>query len=410
MRVAFLTQDLQLSGGVGVVVEHASQLARHHGFDVSLVLTAEQAQPDWAFRGLEHLHVVPLADAVAMRFDVALSTWWETADSLFELDAARYASFVQSLEDRFYLPEEPERMAAALTLDLPVRFITEARWIARALEGLQPGNRALLVRNGIAKDVFASPAAAPVALNGPLRILVEGSATIAFKGIPEALAATSQMNEERVVTLVTPDRESDIPPGADHVIRAVPHAEMARLYAEHDVVLKLSRVEGMFGPPLEGFHMGATCVVGPVTGHEEYVRHGVNGLVVDWDDPRGTARALDLLARDRAYLHQLRVGALATARAWPSWEQSGAFMALALRRIAAEEPPSPRMTGRRLVRDFQANLANGQRLTIDHTITSTVLKELREQNAYKTGLFLRGIFLKLTAPARRMRWWLRSRG
>ncbi|MCW3007904.1 MAG: glycosyltransferase family 4 protein, partial [Solirubrobacterales bacterium] len=355
MRVAFLTQDLQLSGGVGVVVEHASQLARHHGFDVSLVLTAEQAQPDWAFRGLEHLHVVPLADAAAMRFDVALSTWWETADSLFELDAARYASFVQSLEDRFYLPEEPERMAAALTLDLPVRFITEARWIARALEGLQPGNRALLVRNGIAKDVFASPAAPPVALNGPLRILVEGSATIAFKGIPEALAATSQMNEERVVTLVTPDRESDIPPGADHVIRAVPHAEMARLYAEHDVVLKLSRVEGMFGPPLEGFHMGATCVVGPVTGHEEYVRHGVNGLVVDWDDPRGTARALDLLARDRAYLHQLRVSALATARAWPSWEQSGAFMALALRRIAAEDPPSPRMTGRRLVRDFQAN-------------------------------------------------------
>jgi hypothetical protein len=413
MRVAFLTQDLQLSGGVGVVVEHASQLARHHGFDVSLVLTAEQAQPDWAFRGLEHLHVVPLADAASMRFDVALSTWWETADSLFELDAARYASFVQSLEDRFYLPEEPERMAAALTLDLPVRFVTEARWIARALDALRggrDGDRALFVRNGIAKDVFASPAAVPVALRGPLRILIEGSATIAFKGIPEALAATTQMTQERTVTLITPDRESDIPPGADRIIRAVPHAEMARLYAEHDVVLKLSRVEGMFGPPLEGFHMGATCVVSPVTGYDEYVRHGVNGLVVDWDDPRGTARALDLLAKDRALLHGLRVGALATARAWPSWEQSGAFMALALKRIAAEEPPSPRMTGRRLVRDFQANLAAGQRLTIDHTITSTVLKELREQNAYKTGLFLRGIFLKATGPARRVRWWLKSRG
>ena len=71
-------------------------------------------------------------------------------------------------------------------------------------------------------------------------------------------------------------------------------------------MLKLSRVEGMFGPPLEGFHMGATCVVTAVTGHEEYVEHGVNGLVVDWDDPRGTARALDLLARDRALLHCLR--------------------------------------------------------------------------------------------------------
>jgi glycosyltransferase involved in cell wall biosynthesis len=413
VRVAFLTQDLQLSGGVGVVVEHASQLARRHGFDVSIVLTRDQAEPDWAFRGLEHLHVVPLADAIGRTYDVAVSTWWETADYLFDLDAHRYASFVQSLEDRFYLPEEPERMAAALTLDLPVRFVTEARWIARALEALQPGNRALLVRNGIAKDVFGAPAAAPVALHGPLRVLVEGSARIGFKGVREALEATTAMNEERVVTLVTPDRDEDeldepLPP-ADRVVRAVPHAEMARLYSEHDVVLKLSRVEGMFGPPLEGFHRGATCVVTPVTGHEEYVRHGVNGMVVDWDDVRGTARTLDLLARDRALLHQLRTGAVATARAWPSWEQAGGFMALALRRIAAEPPPAPRIAGRRLVRDFQANLAVGQRLTIDHTITSTVLLEVREQNAYKVGLWLRGVFLKLTAPVRRVRWWLRTR-
>ena len=54
-------------------------------------------------------------------------------------------------------------------------------------------------------------------------------------------------------------------------------------------MLKLSRVEGMFGPPLEGFHMGATCVVTAVTGHEEYVEHGENGLVVEWDDPAGSA-------------------------------------------------------------------------------------------------------------------------
>ena len=89
---------------------------------------------------------------------------------------------------------------------------------------------------------------------------------------------------------------------------------MAELYADTDVVLKLSSVEGMFGPPLEGFHRGATCVVTPVTGHEEYVEHGYNGLLTDWDDLRGTARQLDLLARDRALLHFLRTNALETAR------------------------------------------------------------------------------------------------
>ena len=84
-------------------------------------------------------------------------------------------------------------------------------------------------------------------------------------------------------------------------------------------------------------------------------------------------------------------------------------MALALRRIAAEPPPSPQAVGRRLVRDLQANLAVSQRLTIDHTITSGVLKDLREQNAYKVGVWLRGAFLRLSAPVRRVRWWLRSR-
>ena len=113
------------------------------------------------------------------------------------------------------------------------------------------------------------------------------------------------------------------------------------------MLLKLSRVEGMFGPPLEAFHKGATCVVTPVTGHDEYVVHGENGLVVDWDDPPGTTRALDLLARDRALLHRLRCGALATARAWPSWEQQGQVMAAALLALRREPPPDAARVRRR---------------------------------------------------------------
>ena len=91
------------------------------------------------------------------------------------------------------------------------------------------------------------------------------------------------------------------------------------LMAHTDVVLKLSRVEGMSGPPLEGFHRGATCILTPVTGHDEYLQHGWNGLLTGWDDPDGTARQLDLLARDRHLLHFLRTNAAATARAWPGW-------------------------------------------------------------------------------------------
>lgn len=356
MRVAFLVNDLKLSGGVGVVVEHAHQLTRRHGFDVTIVLAREQDVPEWRHRGLTDVAVLGLPAARQERFDVAVATWWETTYVLFELRADRYAYFVQSLEDRFYRPDDPDRLGASLTHDLPIALLTEARWIAETLEAIRPGTRVHYVRNGIAKDVFAGPESVPAAPAGPLRILVEGSPDVWFKGVGDALAAAAAMDEDHHVTLVT--GEGSPPDGArvDRVLGSVAHADMAGIYAESDVVLKLSRVEGMYGPPLEGFHMGATTVTTAVTGHEEYVHHGWNGLVVEWDDERGTARALDLLARDRSLLHFLRHNALATASGWPSWEQQGTVMAAALRAIHRAPPPPGTASAGSLLADVRAGM------------------------------------------------------
>jgi hypothetical protein len=150
------------------------------------------------------------------------------------------------------------------------------------------------------------------------------------------------MRVEHEVTLVSPEPPpAEIANGVDRVLGPLGHDRMPAVYSEADVVLKLSRVEGVFGPPLEAFHRGATCVVWPVTGHDEYVRHRVNGIVAEWDDIPGTARWLDLLATDRDLLSRLRQGALDTARDWPSWEASAELMAAALREIATgPEPPS----------------------------------------------------------------------
>jgi glycosyltransferase involved in cell wall biosynthesis len=261
------------------------------------------------------------------------------------------------MEERFYGPGDPARMTATLTHDLPLGYITEARWIAEQLRARRRRPRVFYVRNGIDKAVF-TPAPMPPTPNvdQPLRILIEGSPAVALKGVNDALAATHGMREPRVVTLVSPDANAANGAAADRVVGPLRPPEMARAYADCDVVLKLSRVEGMFGPPLEGFHLGATCVVTPVTGHEEFVVDGWNGVVVNWDDERGTSRTLDLLARDRSYLHELRVNALATARAWPSSRQAAAVMALALRRIRAEPSPDPSGVAERLAADALASM------------------------------------------------------
>jgi glycosyltransferase involved in cell wall biosynthesis len=357
VKVAFLVNDLQLSGGVGVIVQHARQLSMIEGWDVTLVLVREEEGPSWhGYEHLPHLHVRSREQALSEHYDVAVATWWETTFTLFELSAERYAYFVQSLEDRFYHHDEAERLGAGLTLDLPVAFITEAQWIADTLAGLRPDAPCYLVRNGIDKDVFTPLEQVTPSTTGPLRVLIEGSPTAWFKHVHDAIDAAAAMREPRHVTVVCGDREALGDVVADEIVGPLSHREMAELYGRTDVVLKLSSVEGMFGPPLEGFHRGATCVVTPVTGHEEYVEHNFNGLITHWDDLRGTARQLDLLARDRELLHFLRSNALETARAWPSWEQTNQFMAAALLAIRREDPPGAAAGAAHLLADLRGGL------------------------------------------------------
>jgi glycosyltransferase involved in cell wall biosynthesis len=356
VKVAFLVNDLQLSGGIGVVVQHAQQLARWHGFDVALVLVREQEDPHWVYEPLEHLHVLSLPQASEEHFDVAIATWWETTFSLFDVPAERYAYFVQSLEDRFYQPDAAERLGSALTLDLPVAFITEASWIAETLRELRPDALCMLVRNGIDKRIFAVPEHVDVRLGEPLRVLVEGNPRSWFKHVHDAIDAAGAMREPHHLTVVCGDREGLGEVAADRVVGPLTPDEMAALYGDSDVLLKLSSVEGMFGPPLEAFHRGATCVTTPVTGHDEYVEHGWNALICDWDDLNGTARALDLLARDRGLLHFLRSNALHTARGWPDWHQQGALMALALRRIRSAPAPGGAGPAHALMSDLASGM------------------------------------------------------
>lgn len=357
MKVAFLVNDLQLSGGVGVVVQHARRLNALGGWDITLVLVREEEGASWhGYDYLPDLRVLSRQEALSERFDVAIATWWETTFTLFELSAARHVYFVQSLEDRFYRHDEAGRLGAALTLDLPVTFITEASWIQQTLAGLRPDAPCYIVRNGIDKDVFPPLEHAPVNTTGPLRVLIEGSPSSWFKHVHDAIYAAAAMREPHHVTVICDDRQALGEVVADEIVGPLSHRAMAAAYEQSDVVLKLSSVEGMFGPPLEGFHRGTTCVVTPVTGHDEYVEHGWNGLLTDWDDLRGTARQLDLLARDRELLHFLRSNALETARAWPSWEQASQFMASALLAIAREPAPEFHAATARLLADLRGGI------------------------------------------------------
>ena len=320
MRVAFVLPDLSRSGGVGVVLEHARRLEADHGFDMELVTPAE---------------------ARGRRCDVAIATWWTTAEALYALDATHRAIFLQSLEYQWYRPDEAaDMLPASLTLSLPVTYLAVSEGLRTALERLRPDAACQVVPNGVDKDVF-TPASEPRRHEGALRVLVEGQPTIWLKGVQDAVRAVRAMSEpvHLTVAALEPDGTEDL--GADTVRTGLSPGEMADLYRDSDVLLKLSRVDGLGLPAIEAMHCGVPCIVTPFTGQSDYVRHGDNGLVVEFDDQPGTTAWLDTLARDHALRERLAAGALDTAAGWPSPADSSARLAEALRQIASTPPPAP---------------------------------------------------------------------
>jgi hypothetical protein len=320
VRVAFLVPELGRSGGAETIRSYASSLGAR-GVEAELLPASETA---------------PAAGGEP--YDVAIATWWETAGALWRVPARRRAVFLQSIESRFY--EEPhffERLAAEEVLALPVAYVTVAHWIRDLLGALRADADCEVVLGGIDKSVFAPRSRPP--REGPLRVLVEGQPSMWFKGVPEAVAAVRGMTEPAELTIVAGQPEDAGDLGGARVVGGLAPDEMAELYAGHDVLVKLSRVESLGLGPIEAAHVGTPAVVTPYTGHDEHLVHGRNGLVVGFDDEPGTARALDRLARDPALLARLSDGALETAGAWPSADAAADAFAAVVERIAGGPEP-----------------------------------------------------------------------
>jgi glycosyltransferase involved in cell wall biosynthesis len=396
LSVCFILGALGPSGGVGAVLEHARGLARDHAMEVSIAVWERADGPDPA----PGVRLVTVEEAAGRQWDVAVATWWRTAYSLFSIPARRHVYFVQQFEERVYRPGEVERFGAAATHDLPVAFVTEAAWIAELLGDLRPEAPCFHVPNGIDKGAFSPPQLLGDQ-EAPLRVLVEGGAGLWFKGVQDALAVLEQTAAPLHTTLVAPEEPDERTRAAfDRVLGLLPHAAMPDVYREADILLKLSRVEGVFTPPLEAFHCGATCVVWPVTGHDEYVRHAVNGVVADFDDVPGTASWIDLLARDRALLDRLCDGALETASRWPSWEASTAALAKALERIVEGPPPAAGDGAALLLADLDAAMEE-QRLAQRRLMRDVVAAERRLELESRPAWRARRRLGRLLGPRRR---------
>ena len=320
-RVCFLMGSAALSGGSYVIFQHARFL-NEQGYHVTIAVQEpfDSDTTRWHDYGAK-LRCVPFEDAKVENYDLVIATWWKTALELGAFTAPKYGYFVQSIESRFYLPEEGFlRALVDTTYNLPVSYITEAVWIQEHLRAHHDQD-ATLVRNGIRKDTY-KPDAELVAprTTGQPRVLVEGHFNVSFKNTALAVKLARAAGA-RDIWVLTGSQVSRLP-GVSRVFSRIPIHETPSVYGSCDLLIKLSTVEGMFGPPLEIFHCGGTALVFDVTGHDEYIRDGENAIVVRNLNTDKVVEELKSLLNDPKRLADLKQGARDTAAAWPDWTQS----------------------------------------------------------------------------------------
>jgi len=332
MRIGFVLNDLRLSGGVNVVIQHASRLASQ-GMDEVFLLVREEIEDSWYKPLLGNTVIVPPHQWKDGSYDIAVATYWETLLLLGEVKAESYVWFCQLYEDRFFPDRNPSISSMQIAGSIPLPVVTEAHWLRDLLILENPDRSVEVVLNGIDKKVF-SEANVPHNPGEGFAVFIEGSLDALAKNTAFSIEGSLTSREATAITHVG-NRPYETDDSRYHFIPSgLSFLEMAELYSTHHVQVKTPIAEGMFGPPLEGFHCGLPAIVTPVTGAEEYIEDGVNSIVVLWDDTVGLGRAIDSLAIDPELLKTLQNGARETARSWPDWDSQSAKFRTSIMRVA----------------------------------------------------------------------------
>jgi glycosyltransferase involved in cell wall biosynthesis len=331
MKIGFLVGSSEISGGTNVILEYASRL-QDKGHQVTLIVREQVNSAEVLWHPAAHkLKWIKLPAAESLSFDYVVATWWQSVFYLQSLRARAYVYFVQSIESRFF-PEENDdcldtrditviRGWCESTYAFPLPVITEAAWIKEYLVEHYNNRQVQLVRNGIRKDIYHEnePAVSP-RQESVLRVLVEGPLGVFFKNVEKTIELCKRSDADEI-WLLTSSEITDYP-GVDRCFSCVSVEKTAEIYRSCDVLVKLSYVEGMFGPPLEMFHCGGTAIVYDVTGHDEYIKHEQNALVVERNDELQVVAFINKLKNQPDQLHELKRGALETADNWPDWSIS----------------------------------------------------------------------------------------
>lgn len=344
MRITFVLPFAGLQGGVRVVAIYADRLARR-GHNVVVISTPPTVrmrsrvksfvlgrgwqgtlqEPSY-FEGINVKHRVleqvrSVMDRDVPDADVVVATYYTTVDGVERLSPTKGAKaiFIQNYE----VEEGKPNPKLDATWRMPMHKITISKWLVQLAWEKFGDSVVSHVPNSVDLNQFhAAPRGKrPVPTVGILY------STFSLKGCDTSLKAlkliAAAMPSLRLISFGAEQPDFRLPlPRFTEFHHRPPQEKLRELYAQCDVWLCGSNVEGFHLPPLEAMACRCPVVSTRVGGPMDIIEEGVNGHLVDVKDVDALAdRALRVLSLPEEEWQKMSDAACRTATRF-TWDDA----------------------------------------------------------------------------------------
>ena len=312
-HIGFVLPSLEISGGVKVVLIHASIL-QDQGWDVDLLIPETKSNLI-EFQG-HQLNVIGLNNAiVTAQYDILVATLYTTLYTVINyIKVKRRLYLVQSYETDFFEFGDFYRSIAEKTYNIPfgIEYITISKWCKTWLwEKYKKKSR--YAPNGIDCNSFKEHKRN---LNkAKIRILIEGDNSSYFKNVDESFKIVEKLDKNKYeIWYMSYKAKPKNWYRVNKFLNKVDFDKVSEVYEQCDILIKSSILDSFSYPPLEMMATGGYSIVVPTGGNVEYLINEENCLFYKQGDIDDGIHCIDRLISDEILQQHLYENGLKTVK------------------------------------------------------------------------------------------------